>query len=165
MSAEANKDLYRRWLFDVWGAGDYAASEEIIAADLVDHTSYPGQPPGRAGDIWAARQVRGAFPDLRFESEALLADDDFVSGRWTMTGTNTGPLAMMGIPPTGRPVTMGGQEIFRVRDGTFVEVWHVEELPRMLEALRLGPPPGFVLKLSAKRSAWQYQREQRRLTR
>src|SRR5438876_1028764 len=34
------------------------------------------------------------------------------SGRWTMTGTNTGPFDLFGLPPTGRPVTMTGQEIF-----------------------------------------------------
>ena len=162
MSAEANKDLYRRWLFEVWGAGEYAAAEEIIAVDLVDHTAYPGQPDGRAGDVWAARQVRGAFPDLRFELVVVLADDEYVAGRWTMTGTHTGPIEMLGIPPTGRPVAMGGQEIFRVRDGKLAEVWHVEELPRMLEALHLGPPPSAVLKLMAKLSARQYRREQRK---
>jgi predicted ester cyclase len=162
MSAEANKDLYRRWLFEVWGAGDYDVAAQIIAADLADHTAYPGQPPGRAGDVWAAKQVRTAFPDLSFELVVVLADEDYVSGRWTMTGTHTGVLDMMGIPPTGRPVEMGGQEIFRVRDGQLAEVWHVEELPRMLEALHLGPPPPSVLKTIARVSAWQYRREQRK---
>lgn len=44
------------------------------------------------------------------------------AGCRTMTGTQTRPLQMLGLPPTGRPVTMTGQEIFRARDGRFVEV-------------------------------------------
>jgi len=133
---------------------DYSVAEEILAEDLLDHTPMQGQPPGRAGDEWAARTIRTAFPDMHFELDVVFADDEHVTGRWTMTGTHTGPFGPMGIPATGRPVTMGGQEIFRVRDGRFSEVWHSEDVPGMLEQLRLGPPPTFVMKAAARRR-WQ----------
>jgi predicted ester cyclase len=158
VSAEENKNLYRRWLDEIWTAGNYAVAPEILAEDLLDHTPMQGQPKGRAGDIWAATTIRTAFPDMRFEVVALVADDEFVSGRWTMRATHTGPFEMMGIEPTGRPVQMGGQEIFRVRDGRLAEVWHCEEVAGMLEQLKLGPPPRFVLKLSSRRSARQFRR-------
>jgi predicted ester cyclase len=160
MGAEENKALYQRWLTELWGTGNYEVADEIIAADLVDHSRLPGQPAGPAGDVWAAQQVRGAFPDLRFDIDVLFADEEYVTGRWTMTGTNSGELQMLGIPPTGRPVKMSGQEIFRVSDGRFTEVWHLEDLPGMLTQLKLGPPPSFVMRMSAKRSAWQFRREQ-----
>jgi SnoaL-like polyketide cyclase len=57
--------------------------------------------------------VRRAFPDLRFTADVVVSDGQFVAGRWTMTGTSTGPFDLFGLPPTGRPVTMTGQEIFR----------------------------------------------------
>ena len=102
MSAEANRDLYRRWLFEVWGAGDYEVADQVIAADLV-----------------VTPRTRASRP--------------------------------------GAPATSGPRH-----DGQLAEVWHVEELPRMLEALHLGPPPSAVLKMTARLSAWQYRREQRK---
>ena len=34
MTAEQNIALYRRWLDEIWGKGDYAVAEELIAEDL-----------------------------------------------------------------------------------------------------------------------------------
>jgi predicted ester cyclase len=92
-------ELYDRWLTEVWGRGDFACAAELIHEDLVDHNPVPGQPAGRAGDLWAARQVRTAFPDLRFIRDDIFESGDLVTGRWTMTGTLSGPLEMMGLPP------------------------------------------------------------------
>jgi hypothetical protein len=85
--------------------------------------------------------VRRALPDLRFVADLVVSDGEYVAGRWTMTGTNTGTIDLFGLPPTGRPVTMTGQEVFRARGGLFVEVWHQEDLPGMLAQLGLQPPP------------------------
>jgi len=102
--------------------------------------------------------VRRAFPDLRFTADVVVADGEFVAGRWTMTGTNTGTFDLFGLPPTGRPVTMTGQEIFRARDGKLAEVWHQEDVPGMLRQLGLEPPPA-IMRLAARRSARRYRRQ------
>jgi predicted ester cyclase len=86
--------------------------------------------------------VRTAFPDARYTVDAVLADGDLVSGRWTMTGTQTGPLPDFGLAPTGRPVRMHGMEIFRVRDGRLAELWHQESVFSMLAQLGAVPTPG-----------------------
>jgi predicted ester cyclase len=150
-------DTYRRWLFEVWGAGDFSVAEELLAEHLLDHNSAPGQPSGRAGDIWAARAVRTAFPDLVFTIDVAFEQGDLVTGRWTMTGTHTGPLELLGLPPTGRPVVMSGQEIFRAADGVFTEVWHLEDIGALMRSLELEPPP-VMLKLAARRSARRYRK-------
>jgi predicted ester cyclase len=150
--------MYTRWLFDVWGKGDEAAAAQLLAADLLDHNRVPGQPMGRAGDLWAAQAVRTAFPDLQFTLDVAFEHDDLVTGRWTMTGTHTGPLDLIGIPPTGRPVEMSGQEIFRARDGRFVEVWHQEDIGALMRSLELQPPP-VMMRLAAWVSARRYRRQ------
>jgi predicted ester cyclase len=150
-------DLYKRWLFEVWGAGDESAAADILDEHLIDHGPLPGQPAGRAGDLWAARAVRTAFPDLRFTVDVAFECDDLMTGRWTMTGTHTGPLDLIGLPPTGRPVRMSGQEIFRARDGRFVEVWHLEDVSALMRGLELEPPR-MMLRLAAARSARRYKR-------
>ena len=151
-------EMYRRWLFEVWGRGDDAVATQLLAEDLVDHNRVPGQPAGREGDLWAARAVRKAFPDLRFAIDVAFEQDDLVTGRWTMTGTHTGPLDLMGIPPTGRRVNMSGQEIFRARDGKFVEVWHQEDIGALMRGLELQPPP-VMLRIAAWVSARRYRRQ------
>ena len=144
----------------MWGEGDEAFAAEVLADDLIDHNAVPGQPSGREGDLWAMRSIRTAFPDLHFTLDVAFEHDDLVTGRWTMTGTHTGPLSILGIPPTGRPVTMSGQEIFRARDGRFVEVWHVEDVGALQRALDLEPPKA-MLRLAARRSARRYRRDHR----
>ncbi|MDQ1034097.1 hypothetical protein QFZ75_000513 [Streptomyces sp. V3I8] len=48
-------------------------------------------------------------------------DDGRVAGRFTYRATFQGPF--MGLPPTGRPVTMHSTGIRRVVDGMAVEHW------------------------------------------
>jgi predicted ester cyclase len=155
-------EIYDRWLEEVWSQGRYEVADELLHEDLVDHNAVPGQPAGRAGDVWAARQIRAAFPDLRFTRDVGFESGDtadgWVTGRWTMNGTHTGELEFLGIPPTGRPVTMSGQEIFRVRDGRFAEVWHAEDVGTMMRALDLEPPR-MILRLAARRSARKFRKE------
>jgi predicted ester cyclase len=155
-------EMYERWLHEVWGQGSEATARELVHADLIDHNPLPGQPPGRDGDLWAARAVRKAFPDLRFELDVTFEQDDLVTGRWTMTGTHTGSFDLLGgLPATGRPITMSGQEIFRARDGQFTEVWHAEDIGALQRALDLEPP-AMMLHLAARISARRYRRSRGR---
>jgi predicted ester cyclase len=59
--------------------------------------------------------------------------------RWTNAGTHTGEFA--GIPPTGRPFTIGGIDIYRLRDGLLCEHWHQLDQLSMLGQLGLIPAP------------------------
>jgi predicted ester cyclase len=157
MSAPELESLYRRWLAEVWEQGRTDVASELMTDDVIDHNPYPGQPPGLEGHNWAVAMVRRAFPDLRFTADVVVSDSDLVAGRWTMTGTNTGVFDLFGLPPTGRPVTMTGQEIFRARSGKFAEVWHQEDAPGMLRQLGLEPPQA-IMRLAARRSARRYRR-------
>ena len=133
--------LYRRWIDAVWGRGDLGASAELLADDLVDHNAPPGLPPGRAGHDLMLQAIRAAFPDARFTVDVCFASGDLVTGRWTMHATQTGPISFMGLPATGKPVVMNGQEIMRVASGKFVEMWHVEDVAGMLMQLGFAGPP------------------------
>jgi predicted ester cyclase len=158
MDAPQVESMYRRWLSEVWDQGRTDVARELLAEDIVDHNPLPGQPPGLEGHDWAAAMIRRAFPDLRFTADVVMSDGEFVAGRWTMTGTNTGTFDLFGLPPTGRPVTMTGQEIFRTRDGKLAEVWHQEDVPGMLRQLGLEPPPA-IMRLAARLSARRYRRQ------
>jgi len=164
MDAPELESMYRRWLSEVWGQGRTDVAGELMAEDLIDHNPYPRQPAGLKGHNWAVAMVRRAFPDLHFTADVVVSDGQFVVGRWTMTGTNTGTFDLFGLPPTGRPVTMTGQEIFRAHDGKFAEVWHQEDAPGMLRQLGLEPPP-VIMRLAAMVSARRYRRQRHRQVR
>ena len=109
------------------GAADGLLAEELYAPDVVDHMPAPGQPPGVPGLIEALRFLRAPLPDLRIALHALVAEGDLVADRWTLTATHTGA-ALMGRPPSGRPVRIHGLDVIRIRgDGRITDVWHVEE--------------------------------------
>ena len=47
----------------------------------------------------------------------------------------------MGIPPSGRTVTISGIDIHRLRDGKMAEHWHVIEELQMLQQLGVISAP------------------------
>ncbi|MDP7559258.1 MAG: ester cyclase [Planctomycetota bacterium] len=99
-----------------------AVIDELVATDFVDHNPMPGIAPGIEGVKQTAAIHSAAFPDLvEIAFHDMIAEGDKVVVRWTVTGTHRGE--MLGIPPTGKQVTLTGVDIFRIVDGKLVELW------------------------------------------
>ncbi|MBL8541827.1 MAG: ester cyclase [Betaproteobacteria bacterium] len=99
--------------FDAWNRRD---AEAIVASFASGGTySDPSAGENLQGDAIAAyaRGLWAAFPDLSFAT-ASAADDGagLISAQWIMRGTNTG--SMLGLPPTGRSVTLAGADFIQV---------------------------------------------------
>jgi steroid delta-isomerase-like uncharacterized protein len=121
MSLAANKALVRQLFEEVIPAGEPAAMRDLVAVDFLDHDPLPGQPAGVEGAEYVVATMHGAHPDLRFTVDDLVAEGDRVTIRWTLRGTNTGP--MLGQPPSGQPVELSAIVIFRIVDGKIKERW------------------------------------------
>lgn len=134
--SEANKAVVRRFTEEVWGRGDLAAADEVLAADLIDHYPQPGLGPGREGHKRVVVAFRSAFPDLRVTVEDLVAESDKVALRWKAEGTHRG--GALGIAPTGRRVTLRGIEILRVEGSKIIERWGEDNGQSVLLELRAG---------------------------
>jgi predicted ester cyclase len=122
MSTEENKNIVRRFNEEFISQGNMDAFTELLAPDVVDHTALRGFPPGAEG----VKQLffglyRAAFPDLRAEIYDLVAEGDKVVTRKAFHGTHLGSL--MGIPPTGKQVTINVIDIVRVVNGKIAEQW------------------------------------------
>ncbi|GGX38204.1 ester cyclase [Streptomyces fructofermentans] len=104
------------------GKGELPSWDEVVAENYHDHD--PANEQDVIGMDAMRREVemwRSGF-DFVFTIEDQIADVDRICTRWTWNGTHTGDF--MGIPATGRQVTMTGMTIHRCRDdGKVAEGW------------------------------------------
>jgi len=70
----------------------------------------------------------------------MIAEGDKIVTRWTATGTNQGTL--MGIPPSGKRVTITGISITRIANAKAVEDWVNFDGLGMLQQIGAIPTPG-----------------------
>jgi predicted ester cyclase len=80
---------------------------------------------------------RSGIRGLRVTIEQQLADGDFVATRYTCRGTHEGDI--MGVPATGRDVTIAGLVISRFQDGKVVEEWEVSDVFGLLQQIGALP--------------------------
>lgn len=139
MSAEENKALIRRW-GELWNAGDAAAIAALVTPDYVRHDPNGPEVRGPAAERQLVELYRAAFPDLRFTIEHLVAEGDLVVAHLTVRGTHRGEL--LGIPPTGTPITLAAMELYRIRDGKVAEQWVALDALGLLQQLGAVPTPG-----------------------
>ncbi len=141
MSLEDNKALVRRFIDEVFNAGNTAA----IADFCIPGSMFAG---GIEGQIKAMKM---GFPDNHLTIDDILAEGNKVAIRVTIHGTNTGPLVGLPafgrletpVPPTGKSVTGSGMYVFMVADGKIVSF--ASELDQIGLLRQLGwtfTPPG-----------------------
>jgi steroid delta-isomerase-like uncharacterized protein len=134
MSEEANKAAVRRFYEEVWARGNLDVADELFTDDYERHDLRGGDPaPGPKGQKQIAAAFRAAFPDLTWDVDFIVADGDFVAGRWTATGTHRGRWA--GVEPTGRRMEFSGINVFRFENGKVVELWNHRDDLGLMEQL------------------------------
>ena len=137
MSIESNKTAARRIPLEAFNNGNPAVFDEVVAADLVDHSPPPGLPAGREGYKMFVGILRSAFPDFTYTLDLEIAEDDKVTHRVTARGTHKGAFA--GIPATGKQVVWTETHILRFANGRVVEHWGNADQAGMMQ--QLMPPP------------------------
>ena len=128
MSTENNKEIVGRWFKEFWGnPWNAAIVDELAAPDILLQYSLHAPRRGR-GDVKAFMTAfREAFPDLNFWGAAdLIAEGDYVVGRWEGGGTHTGPAFddfIVGSLParSGRKMRFTGTTVLRVTGGRIAE--------------------------------------------
>jgi len=125
---EANKAIVGRWFTEFWGETcNLGVVDELAAPDMVLHYSLHEPRRGHADIKAFITDFRNAFPDLNFWGTAeLIAEGDYVVGRWEGGGTHTGPAFddfLAGSLPanTGRRMRFTGTTVLKVKDGKIVE--------------------------------------------
>lgn len=133
MSVSENKALVRRYFEEVWNNGRGDMIDELCAADSVVHGLDGKTTSGRDALKAFHAKIGGAFSDQSVRIEALIAEDDLVTVRWTRTATHSGH--GLGVAPTGRKIAFAGVLILRVNDGKIVEGWNCYDRLGMLQQI------------------------------
>jgi steroid delta-isomerase-like uncharacterized protein len=79
-----------------------------------------------------------AFPDMQVKLEDIVAEGDRVACRWTATATHKGEF--MGMPATGKQVTITGIHIDRIAGGKITETWNYSDMVGVMQQLGMKPP-------------------------
>jgi steroid delta-isomerase-like uncharacterized protein len=128
-------------LYDLINAGDIDGFGRQLADDFVEREEIPGLPPTKDGVVQYFRIMLAAFPDLRMDVQDSFASGDKAVARLRISGTHQGEF--MGIPATGKPVSVNLIDITRFGDdGLAREHWGVADQLAMMQQLGVIPAPG-----------------------
>jgi predicted ester cyclase len=134
-SPEENTATARRWYEEVLTGHDLTVLDELLLP-AGQHASPPF--PGESSRAILDALIT-AFPDVVATVEQTVAEGDFVTVRWSMTGTHDGPY--QDFAPTEKPMTVTGINIFRFECGRIAEVWSQTDIVGMFRQLGLPLDP------------------------
>jgi steroid delta-isomerase-like uncharacterized protein len=139
MSTIDDKNVIRMFIEDVINQGRLERADDMVIDDFVELDPLPGQAQGREGRKDVIRQIRCAFPDIYWTVDEMIAEDEKVFTRFTWSGTHQG--AFLGVPATGRRITVKGMVIDRLAAGRMADSGMLLDTLGMLQQLGALPPP------------------------
>ena len=133
MSAEQNKDIYRRFIQEVFNEGRLERAAAYAGADYVVQESVPGTPAGVEGIRHSVAMFRAGFPDLHIALDTLIAEGEWIAARSTLRGTHKGTI--MGIAPTGNAIAVTSLTMVRIVDAKLRESWVKTDMAALMTQL------------------------------
>ena len=134
-NTDNNKAIVTRFNKDFIEAGNKEVFNEIVAPDFINQTAPAGVPKGSEGVLYSFNHfLKPSFPDLKVEILSQVAEGDKVTTHKKFHATYTGK-DFMGIPATGKKVTMEVMDIIRLKDGKYKEHWNVVDWQNILQQL------------------------------
>jgi predicted ester cyclase len=134
---EANKQLYRDFVEEMWNKRNPSAADRFLASDFIEHNT--NLPPGLPGRKQFVASVLAGFSDYHGEIQEILAEGNKVVARVQWTGTQDGPF--LERPATGNKLRFSTADFFRVENGKLAEHWDVVDGLSRAIGLGLVPPP------------------------
>jgi steroid delta-isomerase-like uncharacterized protein len=136
-----NKAIVRRLYEEVWNKRKLEVVDELISP------SHALQDPVVSGsqagpELYKRRVVEltTGFPDLRFSIEDTIAEREKFVVSWIISGTHTGEF--MGIPATGRKISVEGITIHYIKNGKILDSYVRWDALGLMRQLGHAPPPG-----------------------
>jgi steroid delta-isomerase-like uncharacterized protein len=138
MSFAANTAALQR-AGGAWNVGDLGGYLELYDESIKLH-GYSPEPMSKDEVRSFYAGIHEAFEGPKLMFHEVFGGDDRLACRFTMTGSHRGEF--LGIPPTGRDVSVDGITILHFRDGRCVERWSIADMLGWLGQLGAVEPPG-----------------------
>lgn len=134
MSIEKNKSVMEKFVEFI------NTTNEKLAADLVSEDAIFYAPTntepirGTKGYMVILNMMRGSFPNISWKLEEMVAENDSIAARFTMTGTHKGDF--FGIPATGKTFKINVMNFYRFSDGKIIEEYGQPDIFGLLQQLK-----------------------------
>jgi len=124
-----------------WESGNIEGLDAIFDPKFVRHSDAATSAQGLENLKRVIVGFKTSYPDIKVVSNEEIYTENRFAGRWTVTGTNTGPGE---LPPTGKAITIWGINIIHFENGKMVEEWDsFDNLPSMEQlGYTMTPPSG-----------------------
>ena len=139
MSTTENKAVIAAFLEEVINQKRLERADELVLENFVELDPLPGQQQGREGLKGVLGMLFTAFPDMHWVIDETVAEGDNVVTRFTWTGTHGGPF--MGMPATGKSVTVKGVVMDKLAGGKMAESRILMDNMGMMMQLGAIPTP------------------------
>lgn len=128
---EASNRLLDRYLAAV-NAHDTGPFAEIFTDTYIQHSGR--SPSGLQAQIANFQRIFENWPDFQSRFEDRIFSTDKIVVRTTFSGTHAKPV--LGFAPTGKRVTWGAIDIWRVENGKLAEHWDMVDVAALQKQLR-----------------------------
>jgi steroid delta-isomerase-like uncharacterized protein len=115
MSVSENKAIAQRVVDEGFNGKRLAVFDELVTPDFVNYDSANPQVTDLQSFKAWTESLWAAFPDLKVELTATVAEGDWVVHIWHTRGTQTG--RYLGVPPTGKTIEYTGMSINTLAGG------------------------------------------------
>lgn len=140
MLSQENATVVRRFYEEALNQQNTDLVREICSDYFVHRTAPASQGSGLEGWVKVVKEIFTAFPDVHYAVEDLVAAEDRVAVRWTVTGTHRGEYE--GVAPTGKQVTLAGMSLCRMENQQIHEMWNVWDGLSFMQQIGVALSPG-----------------------
>lgn len=121
-TTEQNKAIVIRFNKECIEAGRQQSIDNILSADVINHSAQPGMPNGvESFSAFLLGVLHTGFSSLKVDILDQIAERDLVATRKRITGIHTGNI--FGIKASGKPVAINVIDIIRLKEGKYAEHW------------------------------------------
>jgi predicted ester cyclase len=116
---------------------DFDAIDEHLTSDFIDHFAPPWDPPGVEGVKRRFGQAASAFQTTQVEVVLSMSKGSVLMQAIRIHLRHTGEF--MGLPASGREITIGGFDAFEFRGTKLAAHWGVYDVSRIPDLLGMTP--------------------------
>ena len=121
MADHPNTSLLNQYIETIWVQKDLSQLNRFLAPGYLRHQSPLRPPLNRLEQAALLQNFQSAFPDAALSVEEVIADDGRIAFRSTLRATHLGHF--LGLPATGKQITVSLIDLIHIQDNQFVEQW------------------------------------------